>query len=85
MCLLKDIGRILVKCTPDQMGWPNELSVRLPFWEIGGFEPLVESNQCLDKINSGPDGMSEWAKGPSPTQAGGIIRIGQGLIKSVSR
>ena len=21
-----------------QMGWPNELSVRLPLWDIGGFE-----------------------------------------------
>ena len=26
-----------------QTGWPNELSVRLPFWEIGGFE-LTGSN-----------------------------------------
>ena len=25
--------------TLDQMGWPNELSIRLPFWYIMGFKP----------------------------------------------
>ena len=25
----------------DQMGWPNELSVHIPFWEIIGFKPMA--------------------------------------------
>ena len=28
---------------PDQVGWLNELSVRLPFWEIEEFEPVGSS------------------------------------------
>ena len=32
---------------PDPTGWPNELSVRLAFWEILGYEPMG--------LNPGPD------------------------------
>ena len=32
-------GCIDVRLCEDQMGWPHEVSVRLPFWEIRLFGP----------------------------------------------
>ena len=61
-----------------QMGWSNELSISLPFWEIGwfghqGFEPW--SSQMHDlKIDT---------CGFLARQTLIIIRIGQGLVGSV--
>ena len=60
------------------MGWPNELSVRLPFYiYIVAFEStgrrLVESNQLYKSLYFS-----------LPSQVLGIIRIGQVLVGSVS-
>ena len=53
-----------------QMGWLNALSVRLPFWEIGGFD-LMGSNPGRVKPMTYKCILVD-------------IRIGQGLVGSVS-
>ena len=41
----------LFLCPPGQTGWPNELSVCLPVWEIGGFRPQGHGSTQTNDLN----------------------------------